>query len=232
MEIGAELNEILTRDKTLIHINLGFGPEGFFDVNRSVVISWGVIAVLFLLCVFLTRNMKVHGPGKRQLVAELAVVKLRGMIEGLTGHGGKPYVDFIVTVMIYIAGCNLVGLFGLIPPTMDLNVTAALAFTAIVMVEFAAIRHKSFKGRLKAFAEPIAVITPMNIMELGIRPLSLCMRLFGNILGATVIMELLKMVIPVGLPALFSIYFDLFDGLIQAYVFVFLTSLYLSEATE
>jgi F-type H+-transporting ATPase subunit a len=72
----------------------------------------------------------------------------------------------------------------------------------------------------------------MNILELAIRPLSLCMRLFGNIIGATVIMELLKMVVPIIVPAAFSLYFDIFDGLIQAYVFVFLTSLYIKEAVE
>ena len=64
------------------------------------------------------------------------------------------------------------------------------------------------------------------------RPLSLCMRLFGNVLGAFVIMELIKIVVPVFLPAVFSLYFDLFDGLLQAYVFVFLTSMYISEAIE
>ena len=78
----------------------------------------------------------------------------------------------------------------------------------------------------------MAVIAPMNVLELAIRPLSLCMRLFGNILGATVIMELLKHLIPVGFPVPFSLYFDIFDGLIQAYVFVFLTSLYIKEAVE
>ena len=72
----------------------------------------------------------------------------------------------------------------------------------------------------------------MNILELGIRPLSLCMRLFGNVLGATVIMELIKMAVPMFIPALASLYFDFFDGLIQAYVFIFLTSLYIKEATE
>ena len=87
-------------------------------------------------------------------------------------------------------------------------------------------------ANLKSFSQPMAVVTPMNILELAIRPLSLCMRLFGNVIGATVIMELLKMAVPVFVPAVFSVYFDIFDGLIQAYVFVFLTSLYIKEAIE
>ncbi len=73
---------------------------------------------------------------------------------------------------------------------------------------------------------------PMNILEIFIRPLSLCMRLFGNILGAFVIMELIKIVAPLLVPIPFSFYFDIFDGLIQAYVFVFLTSLFIKDTME
>ncbi|RXE62179.1 F0F1 ATP synthase subunit A, partial [Muribaculaceae bacterium Isolate-001 (NCI)] len=87
-------------------------------------------------------------------------------------------------------------------------------------------------GWIKSFTEPIAIVTPINILEVFIKPLSLCMRLFGNVLGAFVIMELLKLLVPVALPVPFSFYFDVFDVLIQAYVFVFLTSMYIKEAIE
>ena len=70
---------------------------------------------------------------------------------------------------------------------------------------------------------------PMNLLEVIIRPLSLCMRLFGNVLGAFVIMELIKQLLPVALPVPFSLYFDIFDGLLQAYVFTFLTSMFIQE---
>ena len=75
-------------------------------------------------------------------------------------------------------------------------------------------------------------MTPLNLMELVVRPLSLCMRLFGNILGAFIIMELIKMVVPMVVPLVASMYFDLFDAFLQAYVFTFLTSLYIQEAVE
>lgn len=87
-------------------------------------------------------------------------------------------------------------------------------------------------GVLSGIVEPMPVILPINILEIFIKPLSLCMRLFGNVLGSFVIMELLKMVVPAIVPAVFSCYFDIFDGLIQAYVFVFLTGLFIKEATE
>ena len=75
-------------------------------------------------------------------------------------------------------------------------------------------------------------MTPINILELFTRPLSLCMRLFGNVLGAFAVMKLIEAVLPVGLPVIFGVYFDVFDGLIQAYVFVFLTGLFISEQLE
>ena len=110
--------------------------------------------------------------------------------------------------------------------------TAGLAIMSIVLIQYAGIRKKGAKGWLKSFAEPVAIVAPINILELVIKPLSLCMRLFGNVLGAFVIMKLIESVLPVFLPVVFSAYFDLFDGLIQAYVFVFLTGLFIKEAIE
>ena len=97
---------------------------------------------------------------------------------------------------------------------------------------YAGIHRKGVKRWFKSFAEPIALIAPINVLELVIKPLSLCMRLFGNVLGAFVIMELIEYIVPVGVPIVFSMYFDIFDGLIQAYVFVFLTGLFMKEAME
>ena len=145
---------------------------------------------------------------------------------------GKDYIPYLATVIIYIGIANLIGLLGFKPPTKDMNVTAALAVMSIVLIEVAGIRAKGTKRWLKSFAEPMPVILPINILEIFIKPLSLCMRLFGNVLGSFVIMELLKMVVPAIVPAVFSCYFDIFDGLIQAYVFVFLTGLFIKEATE
>ena len=80
--------------------------------------------------------------------------------------------------------------------------------------------------------EPTPLLLPINLMEVIIRPLSLCMRLFGNVLGAFIIMELIKIAIPVGLPLAASMYFDVFDGIIQTVVFVFLTAMFTQETME
>ena len=223
------LNELLMADKTLIHVPFG---NGFFDIYKSTVVSWIVLAILIVLIVAITSNLKVHNISKRQAAVESAVLWIRGVVSELLGEEAIGYAPYIVTVLIFIAFSNMIGLIGLVPPTMDLNVTMALSLMSIVLVELAGIIKKGPKKWLKSFTEPMAVITFMNVLELFIRPLSLCMRLFGNILGATVIMELIKHVIPIILPAALSIYFDIFDGCIQAYVFCFLTSLYIKEAVE
>ncbi|MBE5843593.1 MAG: F0F1 ATP synthase subunit A [Butyrivibrio sp.] len=229
MDIGGLLKELLLEDKVLIHFDF---MNGFFDINKSIVVTWGIIIVLTLFLLFITSNMKMHDISRKQLVAEFIAEKLRGITLGMLGEEALRYRDYMVVVLVFIATSNLVGLVGQTPPTMDLNVTAALSLMSIILVEAAGIKKKGVKKWLKAFAEPMAVVAPMNVLELAIRPLSLCMRLFGNIIGATVIMELLKMAVPIIVPAAFSVYFDIFDGLIQAYVFVFLTSLYIKEAVE
>ena len=167
---------------------------------------------------------------KRQAALEALYSLGKNFFEGLLGKEGSRYVPYLMTVALYIACSNVIGVFGVKPPTMDLDVTAALALMSIVLIEYAGVRARGSAGFLKSLAAPTPIMSPMNILEIAIRPTSLCMRLFGNVLGAFVIMELLKLVVPVFVPAVFSLYFDLFDGLIQTYVFVFLTALFMKES--
>lgn len=205
---------------------------GGIPVAESVVVTWIIMAVLIVAAFFLGRNLKVENVGKRQLVVETVIGGLHNFFYDMLGEAGKRYIPYMMTVGIYIAISNMIGLFGLKSPTKDVGVTGALALMSIILVEYAGIHQKGVKGFLESFAEPIIIMLPMNILEVFIRPLSLCMRLFGNILGAFVIMELIKIVAPVLVPVPLSLYFDLFDGFIQAYVFVFLTSLFIKESIE
>ena len=191
-----------------------------------------VINVLLLVVgsILLTRNLKVDHISKRQAALEALYSLGKNFFEGLLGKEGSRYVPYLMTVALYIACSNVIGVFGVKPPTKDLDVTAALALMSIVLIEYAGVRARGGAGFLKSLAAPTPIMTPMNILEIAIRPTSLCMRLFGNVLGAFVIMELLKLVVPVFVPAVFSLYFDLFDGLIQTYVFVFLTALFMKES--
>ena len=205
---------------------------GGIPVAESVFVTWLIMAVVILLCAIFVRNLKVTTPGKGQLLLETAVSGIYSFFEDILGEKGKRFIPYLMSVGIYIGIANLIGILGFKPPTKDINVTASLAILSIILIELSGVLAKGGRGWLKSFTEPMVVILPINILEIFIRPLSLCMRLFGNVLGSFVIMELLKMVVPAILPAVFSCYFDIFDGLIQAYVFVFLTALFIKEAID
>lgn len=215
--------------ETVFTIHIG---KYSIPIAESTVVTWVIMAVVLLVSLCLTANLKVKDISKRQMVAETIVVKLEGFVKGMIGEEGNQYIPYLCTVLLYIGMANLIGIFGFKPPTKDLNVTAALSVMSIILIQYAGIHKKGGKGWIKSFIQPMVIVTPINILELFIKPLSLCMRLFGNVLGAFVIMELLKILIPVVIPVPFSFYFDVFDGLIQAYVFVFLTSLFIREAME
>ena len=198
---------------------------GGIDVLESVVVTWIIMAIIM-------HGLRVRKISGKQAALESGFSFLYRFFLDLLGEEGKDYIPYLITVVIYIAIANMIGLLGFKSPTKDLNVTASLAVMSIVLVEAAGIRKKGVKGWIRSFAEPIPIIAPINVLELFIRPLSLCMRLFGNVLGAVVVMALIKYLLPLVVPLPFSGYFDIFDGVIQAYVFVFLTSLYIKEAIE
>ncbi len=226
-EMAAELVEKLNVD-----VAFTIPLFGGIDIYESVVATWVVMAILVLLSLWLTSGMSVENPKKKQLVAETIVTKFDDMISGMLGPEAKEYTTYLETVILFIGLANILGLLGFKPPTKDLSVTIALAVMSIVLIEAACIRRKGVGGWLKSKTQPMAIVTPINLLEIIIRPLSLCMRLFGNVLGAYVIMALIEFILPVGLPIIFSLYFDIFDGFIQAYVFVFLTALFIQEAVE
>lgn len=203
---------------------------GGLAVHSSIVVTWVIMAVLTLAAFILTRNLQLVPVGKRQLAAEGIVSFINNLIGGLVGSGGKAYIPFIGTVLLYLACTNTIGIIGITPPTKDLNVTCALALMSIALIEISGVRARGVGGWLKSFTEPLSFMVFLNVMEIALRPLSLCLRLFGNILGGFIIMELVKFEAPLLLPIPLSLYFDIFDGLIQAYVFVLLTSLFTSES--
>lgn len=208
-------------------------PNGFkVEVAESVVVTWIIMGVLILTAIILGSGLKVHNISKRQAVAELVVTKLENFVGDMVGKDGKAFVPYLSTVLLYLVLANIIGIFGFKPPTKDLSVTIALAVMSIVLVEAAGIYYLGIKKWLHKFLEPVPIVAPINVLEIVTRPLSLCMRLFGNVLGAFVIMELIHTVAPAVVPSIAGLYFDLFDGILQAYVFVFLTSIYIKEELE
>ena len=205
---------------------------GGVGIHESVIVTLFISILLLVLGLVLTSGFRVENPSRRQLAVESFVLWLQKFFEGPLSPKGKRYAPYMMTIACYVALANIFYVFGIKPPTKDLTVTAALAVMSIVLVQMAGIQTKGVKGWLHSFLEPMPAMLPMNILELFIKPVSLCMRLFGNVLGAFVIMELIEYIVPVGVPVVFSMYFDIFDGFIQAYVFVFLTSLFMLEGIE
>ncbi|MBE5038601.1 F0F1 ATP synthase subunit A [Subdoligranulum sp. DSM 109015] len=205
---------------------------GGIPISSAVLVSWIIMAVWMVVTLLATRNLKVRNPGKVQVILESAVNFLNGFVKETIGPHWRPFAPYLGTVALYIGLANIISIFGLVPPTKDVSVTAALAIMSLFLIYGAQFRYNGLRGGMKRFAEPMPLLTPINLMEIAIRPLALCMRLFGNVLGAYIIMEMIKYLVPAVVPAVFCIYFDLFDGLIQTIVFVFLTALFAGEGIK
>ena len=131
---------------------------GGIPVSEAVVVTWIIMAVIFLLCFIFVRNLKVEQPGRKQIILETIVSKAYGFFNETLGEHGIRYAPYLMAVILYIGFANLIGLFGFKPPTKDLNVTAALAIMSIVLIEVAGFRKKGLKRWLKSFAEPMPVV--------------------------------------------------------------------------
>ncbi len=215
------------------------------SINETLIISWVVMAILVIGSLVLTRRLKTV-PSGAQAIVETAVEFLNNFSRQQFGKRAKIYGPYIGTVFLFLlfanilpaispVGINFGGeefkpLFTIKPPARDINFTAALAIISILIVFFGGLEARGIKGWAKNLLNPAPMMLPFNIMEYVIRPTSLCLRLFGNMLGGFIIMRLIEAVLPVGLPPILSLYFDFLDGLIQALVFTFLTTLFVAEA--
>jgi len=212
-----------------------FGYE--IEIGNTIFITWIIMAALIILALVFTRRMSVGKPGKLQMIAELLVETVNNICKDSIGDHYRAYVPYIGTLLLYLGFANTIAVFNFIPgidfypPTKDINVTGALALISIAVVLYSGFRRKGVIGWAKGLADPMPLMIPFKLMEYGTKPLSLCLRLFGNIVAGFIIMELLLAFLPF-LGAPFSAYFDLFDGVLQAYIFVYLTSLYIGEAVE
>lgn len=238
--------------KELFKINL-FGWK--IPVSDTVVVMWIIMAFLILFAYFLTRNMKPIPKGKQNL-AEVIVGFFNSFSREIIGHHWRPFAPYVGTVALFLAFANTISLFNFIPggeflyqltgisfiehipenflkpPTRDINVPVSLAVLSMAVCIIGGIGIKKPGSWLRSFFEPSIILFPFKVLDYIIRPASLALRLFGNILGAFIVMELLYLTIPAFLPAPLSIYFDIFDGFLQAYIFVFLSLFYMAEAVE
>lgn len=211
---------------------------GILDVTGEVIVMWIILAVIALISVLATRNMKER-PGKFQNLIETGVEYLDNFFSGIMGkEKSRKYFFFLGSLFIFIIFANYSGLFpgvGLTKyakaPTSSLSVTLGLGIIEFFFVMIASLRAKGVKGFLKRFWNPVIILPPLLILDEFIKPASLALRLFGNIFGEESVTEQLYELLPIGAPLIMMVLSLLFCA-IQAIVFTMLTAIYLDEAVE
>lgn len=171
-------------------------------------------------------------PTKFATVTEMAVSTLNSFVSGTMGQAGQKYINYIGAIFIFILFANISGVFGFRPPTADFATTFCLALITFTMIQYANIRYNKF-GAFTNLFKPMFLFFPINVISEFAIPISLSLRLFGNIMAGTVMMSLYYGMLPwfikLGIPAALHVYFDLFSGAIQAYVFCMLTMTFVSD---
>ena len=230
---------------------------GDLQISETLVVSWIVMAVITGLCIWLTHDLKVEKISKRQAVAEMLVEMANKFVIGNAGEKFRKLIPFVAALFATSVVSNLISLIGLRSPTADLSTEAAWAIVVFIMITAQKIKSSGIGGYLKGFTTPIAVMTPFNVLSELATPISLACRHFGNILSGVVINALIygalalassKLLgllpgvlggvlsqiplLSVGLPAITSVYFDWFSGVMQAFIFCMLTVMYIANAAE
>ena len=218
-----------------------------FPITETVIVSWVVMLILIAGSIVLTLKLR-EVPSGPQVFLETAVDFLNNFAKDYFGRFAKFLGPYMGTLFLFLLLANLLPVlspvefkflghaftppFAIRPPTKDINVTAALALISILLVLICGFAARGVPGWFKNLLSPVPVMLPFNIMDYGTRLLSLSLRLFGNMLGGLVLMTMIEGILPVGLPPVLSLYFDFFDGIMQAGIFVFLTTIYISEAVK
>lgn len=223
-------------------------PLQNFIVTESQINSALVLITIFFFCLYMTHGLTQKIELKRQHFAELIVEKVDGLVNENMGEYFKGYSSFIIAIMALSAFSSLLSLFGLYPPTADINIIGGWAILVFILITYYKLKG-GILNYLKGFTEPIFVMLPLNILGEVATPVSLAFRHYGNVLSGTVISVLLSSALggissmllswlpgfladfplfQVGIPAVLSIYFDIFSGCMQAFIFAMLTMLNIS----
>lgn len=221
-------------------------------VTDTVVSSFTVMLLLVIASWYLGRNLQKR-PGRRQVLAEKLVTMLYDIVEETMGRHNLRFAPYIGALFCSSILGSLIGMTGIFrSATADLSTTLVWAIITSVLVWYNNIKNNGFFGWLKGFTEPIVVMTPMNIVSEIAQPVALAFRHFGNVAGGGVLTSIIYAAfaalssavfgwipnelianipfLQVGIPAVLSLYFDLFSGFIQALVFCMLTMVYVGEA--
>jgi F-type H+-transporting ATPase subunit a len=197
-----------------------------------------IVTIFILVLLFFARRRMMNAeeiPGIFQNILELIVEMLDNMTASNMGKYAPKFANYISILFIYILISNISGIAGLRSPTADYGVTLALALITFVMIQYNGIKHQKL-GHFKALLDPIPLFLPINIISEIATPVSMSLRLFANMLSGTIIMALWYGLLPffmkIGIPSFLHVYFDLFSGAIQTYVFCMLTMIFVTQKIE
>ncbi len=178
---------------------------GGIPITATLVVSWGVMLVLTLVCIWLTHDLKVRNISKRQAIAEKIVITAQNFVRNNMGEAWMRYVPFVSTIFAMSIFSSLSSLVGLWPPTADVSTTLAWGIVVFVIITYTKLRTNGLLGYLKGFCDPIFVMAPFNVLGEVFTPISMAFRHFGNIVSGTVISTLVYAALVVANHALFSI---------------------------
>lgn len=216
---------------------------GYKFMGQTVYITTSHVCMLIIIATIIifalvARKKFMHAdevPTGLQNVVEFAVETLQGFVSSSMGEHAKKYVNYVGTLFLFVLLSNISGLFGLRPPTADFGTTFSLALITFVMIQYNNFKYNKF-GAITGLFQPIWFLFPINLIGEIATPVSMSLRLFGNVMAGTVMMALYYGLLPifakVGIPAALHVYFDLFSGAIQAYVFAMLTMVFVTQKIE
>lgn len=218
-------------------------PIQDLPITEAQINSWMVMISILALCLYMTHGLKVKADTRRQHAVEWVIEKCESLVKDSMGDFFSGYAPFIAAILALSAFSSLMSLFGLFPPTSDINVIAGWAILVFFLITYYKLKG-GLGNYLKGFTEPIFVMTPLNILGEISTPISMAFRHFGNVLSGTVIAVLISAALQglsslvlgwlpgalgqipflqIGIPAVLSVYFDVFSGCMQAYIFAMLT---------
>lgn len=211
-----------------------FGQDIYITTTHVALVI--VMITLFLLIFIGRRKIRRAEPGNKpkglQNILEMAVQTIDNMVASIMGQNSKRFRNWVCAIFMFILFCNIAGLFGLRPPTADYGVTLPLGLITFALIQINGLRAKKIQ-HVTALFKPTPILFPINLIGEVAVPLSLSLRLFGNIMSGTILMGLIYALLPaalkVGIPGAIHIYCDIFSGAIQTYVFCMLTMVYIND---
>lgn len=215
-----------------------FGVE--FQITTTHLCLFFVMAILIAFGIFANRAIKKADPKVAPKgflnVVELLVEQVDGLlVENMGSELGPKFANYVGTLFAFLLLCNWSGLLGLRPPTADYGVTLPLALVTFFIIQYQGIKYQKW-GRLKGLFEPVVFFFPLNLISEVATPLSMSLRLFGNLLSGTIMMGLIYGLLPkvllIAWPAALHVYLDVFAGALQAFVFCMLTMVFVKNVTE